>query len=115
MLRRFQRDDPFTRLQPVTSAEGVLALQVQREAVRVGDAVRDYILSIVRSTRDDPSIALGASPRASLALLHAGQARALLDGRDLRAARRCQGAGRARPRASARPDRRGPAAWPPPA
>ena len=81
MMRRFLRDDPLTRLRPVTSAEGVLALQVQREAVRVGDAVRDYILSLVRATREDPSIALGASPRASLALLHAGQARALLDGR----------------------------------
>jgi MoxR-like ATPase len=81
MLRRFQRDDPLTRLQPVTSAAGVIQLQREREAVRVGDAVREYILNIVRATREDAAIALGASPRASLALLHASQARALLDGR----------------------------------
>jgi MoxR-like ATPase len=81
MLRRFERDDPLTRLAAVASAADVLALQRQREAVHVGDAVRAYVLELVRSTRDNPAVALGASPRSTLALHHAVQAWALLDGR----------------------------------
>jgi MoxR-like ATPase len=43
--------------------------------------VRAYLLELVRATRGDDRLALGASPRAALALLRAAQARALLDGR----------------------------------
>jgi MoxR-like ATPase len=43
--------------------------------------VADYVIAIANSTRANPDVAIGASPRASLALLHAAQAHALLDGR----------------------------------
>jgi MoxR-like ATPase len=82
MLRRFERDDPLTRLEAVASAADVLALQQLRAAVRVGDLVRAYLLDVVRATRTDAQVLLGASPRAALALHHAVQARALLEGRD---------------------------------
>jgi MoxR-like ATPase len=82
MLLRFERDDPLTRLQAVANAGQVLELQQQREAIKVGDAVRSYLLEIVRATRANDQVALGASPRASLALLHATQAHAMLAGRD---------------------------------
>lgn len=81
MLRRFGGDDPFTRLRAVTSPAEITALQVAREGVHVGDAVRAYLLEIVRATRDDGRVALGASPRAALALYRGAQARALLSGR----------------------------------
>jgi MoxR-like ATPase len=56
-----------------------------REAVRrvhVEPSVRDYVTRIVRATRDEPSFALGASPRAGVALFLASRAEALLSGRD---------------------------------
>ena len=61
------------------------ALAQFREAVRgvrIGDAVRGYIAAIVRATRGIPGVELGASPRASIALFRASQARAAIGGRD---------------------------------
>jgi MoxR-like ATPase len=81
MLRRFERDDPFTRLAPVADATDILALQHQRTQVQVGEAVRAYVLDVVRATRTDARVILGGSPRATLSLHRAIQARSLLDGR----------------------------------
>jgi MoxR-like ATPase len=81
MLRRFERDDPFTRLAPVADATDILALQHQRTQVQVGEAVRSYVLDVVRATRTDGRVILGGSPRATLSLHRAIQARSLLDGR----------------------------------
>jgi MoxR-like ATPase len=81
MLRRFEHDDPFSRLGPVVTAEDIIALQRQRARVRVGDAVRAYLLDVVRATRHDERIVLGGSPRAALSLHRASQARSLLEGR----------------------------------
>jgi MoxR-like ATPase len=82
ILRRFERDEPLTRLAAVVNEDDVVWLQQLREAVLVGDAVRAYLLEVVRSTRQDKRLLLGASPRAALALHRASQARALLRGRD---------------------------------
>ncbi len=81
MLRRFESDDPLSRLTPEVGAADVLALQAERDAIHVGDEVRAYLLQVVRSTRSDERVALGASPRAALALHRAIQANALLAGR----------------------------------
>jgi MoxR-like ATPase len=68
--------------------ESVLTVDQARECralvdqVRVAPEVREYIASITRATRQDPSLVLGASPRASIALMRAGRAAAVLDGRD---------------------------------
>jgi MoxR-like ATPase len=81
MLRRFERDDPFARLTAVANAADILALQQQRTQVKVGEAVRSYLLDVVRATRSDARVILGGSPRATLSLHRAIQARSLLDGR----------------------------------
>lgn len=81
MLRRFEHEDPFAQLVAVTSAEDLLAAQLQRAKVRVADPVRAYLLDVVRATREDERAALGASPRAALALHRAIQARALIQAR----------------------------------
>lgn len=52
------------------------------DGVRVASEVREYIASITRATRDDPALILGASPRATVALMRAARAGAVLDGRD---------------------------------
>jgi MoxR-like ATPase len=52
------------------------------DGVRVAPEVRDYIAAITRATRDDPSLSLGASPRATVALMRVARAGAVLEGRD---------------------------------
>lgn len=79
MLARFGHGDPH--LEPVAAAAEIVALQGMRADVVVGAAVRDYLLDVVAATRADDRLALGASPRAALALYRASQARALLEGR----------------------------------
>lgn len=80
ILRRFEADRA-PEVGPVLAAAEVIALQRARAAVVVADDVVDYLLGVVRATREDSRLALGASPRAALALHRAAQARALLGGR----------------------------------
>jgi MoxR-like ATPase len=68
-------------LSPVTSPGEIVAMQQLARGIRVDDAVIGYIVEIVRRTRDDSSIELGASPRASIALLKAAQVIAAASGR----------------------------------
>jgi len=69
-------------VQPILSAADLAALRQEVARVHVEPNVRDYITHIVRSTREEPSFALGASPRAGVALFLASRAEALLNGRD---------------------------------
>jgi MoxR-like ATPase len=82
ILLRYQREDPLMELQPVTSAAEVLEAQRQVQEIHVSADVRHYILKVVRATRDHEAVALGVSPRGSLALYKASQALAALRGRD---------------------------------
>jgi MoxR-like ATPase len=81
IIRRFEDDDPLRRVQPVIDAAEVADLQHQRGRILVSEPVRAHLLDVVRATRSDDRVALGASPRAALALHRAVQARALLQGR----------------------------------
>jgi MoxR-like ATPase len=69
-------------LEMVVDAADVIELQEAAEHVRADDSVVDYVLSIVTATRRSRLLALGVSPRGSLALLRAARAHALADGRD---------------------------------
>jgi MoxR-like ATPase len=80
ILERFQFDHPIESLAAVASADEVLAAQQAVRNVSVDPKVRDYLLRIVTATRTHPSVALGASPRASLALFRAAQALAAMQG-----------------------------------
>jgi len=82
ILMQRQTEDPLDRLTPAMSAEDVLGLQARARAVRIDDALLDYLLKIVDGTRQSDRIELGASPRASIFLMRAAQACALLDGRE---------------------------------
>ncbi|MBI2854624.1 MAG: MoxR family ATPase [Chloroflexi bacterium] len=73
---------PIERLKPVATPEEVLFLQDAVGTIYIDETVREYVVSIVRATRENTDIALGASPRASLGLSHAAQALALLRGRE---------------------------------
>jgi MoxR-like ATPase len=79
----FEADEPDTYgVAPEVSPEALDALRAACRGVRVEDAVLAYVTRVVRATRDAPALTLGASPRASVALLRASQAAALLDGRE---------------------------------
>jgi MoxR-like ATPase len=82
MLFRFKEDDPLTTLSPVSNAEELVALQRVVRQIQVSQPVARYLLDVVRATRAHPSIQLGASPRAALALFRAAQARAVVEGRE---------------------------------
>jgi MoxR-like ATPase len=69
-------------LAPVLSSADILALQDRVEEVRVDPSLLGYVLDLVRATRDDRRVKLGASPRGALLLRRAAQAFALTCGRD---------------------------------
>jgi MoxR-like ATPase len=72
----------LSRLEPVTSPEEVVAMQALAGRVRASDAVVAYVVDLARRTREDRAIELGASPRASIAMMKAAQVAAASDGRD---------------------------------
>jgi MoxR-like ATPase len=69
-------------MRPVLNADEVLALRALVDGVRVAADVRAYVADITRSTREERMLALGASPRATVALFRASRAAAVLEGRD---------------------------------
>ncbi len=82
VLLRLQERHPITDLGPVTDVNHVAELQHLVTQVYVEASVRDYVVRLVRSTRTQSQVQLGASPRGSLALLRAAQALAALGNRD---------------------------------
>ncbi|MGI6741701.1 MAG: AAA family ATPase [Brevefilum sp.] len=73
---------PIFELEPVLTVEEITEAQAIVKHVHVSAPVERYIVEMVRKTREHPEVYLGASPRGSLGLYRAGQARAALMGRD---------------------------------
>jgi MoxR-like ATPase len=80
MLRTYSQPRPTVRT--VLSPQAIVELQAMSARVHLDDEVLEYVLDLIHFTRKHRRVAIGASPRASLALLHAARARALLLGRD---------------------------------
>lgn len=74
--------DPLAALEPVVSVADVLAFERAAAAVPVSEEIKRYLVSVVAATRALETVELGASPRASIALLKCAQALALADGLD---------------------------------
>ena len=81
MLYRFQEAQPLETLTPVLTGDALLTLLPAVRAVQVAEPIANYLLAIVRATREHPALELGASPRAALALFRACQALAAISGR----------------------------------
>ena len=79
--RGMQQMEP-KKLNSVVTAEELFAIQEEYHKVRCTQPILDYIINIAEATRHNDQIALGISPRGSLALLNASRAYALLQGRD---------------------------------
>src|ERR1700749_3208292 len=82
ILRKRTGEDPVQSLEPVADVHDVLAMQHQVAQTRVDSSLPDYALEIVHRTRHSEQLSLGVSPRGTLMLQRAAQARAFLDGRD---------------------------------
>lgn len=82
ILLRFEQDDPLASLGPVTSPDELLEMQAAIRRVRVEASVRSYAVQVTRATREHPAVALGVSPRGTMALYRTAQARAAIHGRD---------------------------------
>jgi MoxR-like ATPase len=82
ILRNRIGDDPLQSLEPVADLSEVLAMQDAVSHIKVDSSLHDYALEIVSRTRKTEQLALGVSPRGTLMLQRAAQARAFLDGRD---------------------------------
>ena len=82
ILTRFHESNPLESLPSVLDAQAVLDLQKRCRRVFVEDSVRRYMTALTRATRGHEKIRLGASPRASLGLYLASQAKAAIQGRN---------------------------------
>src|SRR5215813_13950882 len=78
LVRRRKRAEDDAHVAAIVSRETLCAMQRALEQVFVADAFEQYIVELAHATRTDPRVALGASPRGSLALLKLARARAAL-------------------------------------
>jgi MoxR-like ATPase len=81
MLTEQTTDPPLDSLEPVVGAHEALALVEEAKGVYVEESVNRYVVALLRHTRSDERLYVGASPRAGIALLRVAKARALADGR----------------------------------
>ncbi|NBI29514.1 AAA family ATPase [Chengkuizengella marina] len=82
MVNAYSENNPLLDLKPVTDMETILNIQEKVKHIHIDQAVSQYAIAIVRNTRQHKSILLGASPRATLALIQAAKALAFLKERD---------------------------------
>ena len=82
MLERLQLGHPLDTIEPVVTAEELIACQQTVRRVHVDPKIRQYLTQIVHDTRDHEDLALGGSPRASIALFRTSQAMAAMRGRN---------------------------------
>jgi len=80
--RRLERGRDEVELQPVVDAPTLVGMQQALEQVHVSEAIEGYIVDLVTATRESRRLAVGASPRGSIALLKLSRAKAALAGRD---------------------------------
>ena len=82
IMRRHNPLDAIAALKPALTVEQLLALQAEVSDIAVESTVEQYILNIVRATRNHDQVRLGASPRGAQALYESSQARAMVENRD---------------------------------
>ena len=81
IMKRFRREDPLSDVSPVIHMEDMQKLQEETKQIHISDCIEDYVLDLVESTRNHKWIETGLSPRATLAMLRAAQAKAKIESR----------------------------------
>ncbi|MCG1027342.1 MoxR family ATPase [Virgibacillus halodenitrificans] len=82
ILKNQRLTDPINDLSPHVTKEDIITLQKDVRKIEITDIVMDYLLELVRKTREHEDIEIGVSTRAALALMRASQSKALLEGKD---------------------------------
>lgn len=82
ILSSQERGHPIDTISACASKEDIVQLRQKVREVRIGDELKRYIVDIVKETRTAPGVQMGASPRASLAMMKASQALAFLNSQD---------------------------------
>lgn len=82
ILSRFLEDNPLDTLEAVATSDDILQIQKDVKQVYIDKTLKNYVVDIVSMTRKHQYIALGASPRGSIAVCRAAQAWAYFNGRD---------------------------------
>ena len=82
ILERFKDSEPLEALEPVCGKEQILELQAAARKLYIHPVLMEYIVDLARASRDARGVELGVSPRGTLALLRASQAKALVEGRE---------------------------------
>lgn len=82
MLERFWQKNPLEKLTAVCTKEELLEMQNNIQEVEVGSSVKQYLVQVIQSTRKNEKIAVGVSPRGTLALFRSAQSYAAINGRN---------------------------------
>jgi len=82
ILNTYKGNNPLASLTSVVEGDDILKMQQAVAKVKVNEIINEYVINIIFKTRTHPSIALGCSPRASLSLIKAVQAKAFIEQRD---------------------------------
>ena len=82
ILQAYSTEDPLERLQPVMTKEELLSMKEEAKQVYVHPLVAGYLADIAGATRKQEKVAMGVSPRGTLALMRAAKALACMEGRD---------------------------------
>lgn len=82
IVNMYMKEDPLNDLSPVLTLDEFTKLKNDAVNVFVSDGVKDYIVNIVRETRNNPKVLAGVSARGTLALLNASKAYAMLSSRN---------------------------------
>lgn len=79
IINKYYNSDPLDELEPVCARQDIIRMINEAGLVTADDEVRRYIVRLVNETRNNSNIAIGASPRATLALLSAAKANAYIN------------------------------------
>jgi MoxR-like ATPase len=82
IIKARKAENPLASVKPVLTRDELVAIREMVSTVHIDDELYAYIVTLITATRKHPALALGASPRASVALVHLAQAYAFLRGRD---------------------------------
>lgn len=81
IINKYYNSDPLDELEPVCTRQDIICMINKAGLVTTDDEVRRYVVKLVNETRNNSNIAIGASPRATLALLSAAKANAYIKGK----------------------------------
>ena len=81
IINKYYNSDPLDELEPVCTRQDIINMINKAGLVTTDDEVRRYVVKLVNETRNNSNIAIGASPRATLALLSAAKANAYIKGK----------------------------------